>query len=205
MKLLNLVSTATVVVLSSGVNAALIDNGLYTTDTSTGLDWLDLAETADMLYSQALSSNNGWRPATYIEVENLFGSLFTGYYDTEIERNFSRSTENAYANQTIDVNNFQDLFGVLYTTPSETAYQYTYGLYSRDETSTLRMMGAVINSYGESTVYGMEYTDGCTYGFSNLGYGTYLVRTSVVPIPAAIWLFGASLISLIAIARRKKA
>ena len=33
--------------------------------------------------------------------------------------------------------------------------------------------------------------------------GSYLVRTSVVPVPAAVWLFGSGLIGLISIARRK--
>jgi hypothetical protein len=35
--------------------------------------------------------------------------------------------------------------------------------------------------------------------------GSYLVKTSVVPVPAAIWLFGSGLIGLIGVARRKKA
>jgi len=35
--------------------------------------------------------------------------------------------------------------------------------------------------------------------------GSFLVRTNVVPIPAAIWLFGSGLIGLVGIARRKKA
>ena len=40
--------------------------------------------------------------------------------------------------------------------------------------------------------------------YSTYSYiGSYLVRTSPVPIPAALWLFGSGLIGLIGIARRK--
>jgi len=35
--------------------------------------------------------------------------------------------------------------------------------------------------------------------------GSYLVRTSVVPVPAAVWLFGSGLIGLVGFSRRKKA
>lgn len=34
-------------------------------------------------------------------------------------------------------------------------------------------------------------------------YGSALVRTSVVPIPPAVWLFGSGFIGLIGLARRK--
>jgi len=38
----------------------------------------------------------------------------------------------------------------------------------------------------------------------NEGVGSYLVRTTVVPVPAAVWLFGSGLIGLAALARRKE-
>jgi len=38
---------------------------------------------------------------------------------------------------------------------------------------------------------------------SNEGIGSFLVRTTVVPVPAAVWLFGSGLIGLAALARRK--
>ena len=37
----------------------------------------------------------------------------------------------------------------------------------------------------------------------SLSTGSYLVQTSVVPVPAAVWLFGSGLIGLIGFARRK--
>ena len=41
-------------------------------------------------------------------------------------------------------------------------------------------------------------------GLINIGSGNSLVVTSVVPVPAAVWLFGSGLFGLIGIARRRK-
>ena len=35
--------------------------------------------------------------------------------------------------------------------------------------------------------------------------GTYLVQTSPIPVPAAVWLFGSGLLGMIGIAKRKRA
>lgn len=196
----------TTLVLSTSTNAALIDNDTFTFDTSTGLNWLDLSETAGMSYSQALSSNSGWRYATYGEVQNLFGVLFNGYYDTDTTRHQSLSADNAYSDQAIDVNNFQSLFGIVDSvTASGKTHSYTYGLYSWGEPSTLRAMGAYSNTDGLTNIQGIEFYQAYTSSFTADGHGTYLVRTSIVPIPSAVWLFGSGLIGLIGIARRKKA
>lgn len=202
-KLLTL--TVSALVLSTSVNAALIDNNTFTFDTSTGLDWLDLSETAGMSYSQALSSNSGWRYATYYEVQNLFGVLFIGYYDTDTTRHQSLSTNNAYSDQAIDVNNFQSLFGIVDSiTASGKTHSYTYGLYSRGEPSTLRAMGAYSNTDGLTNIQGIEFYQAYTSSFTADGHGTYLVRTSIVPIPSAVWLFGSGLICFIGLARHKR-
>ena len=191
--------------LTANLNAALIDNDTYTSDTSTGLDWLDLSETAGIFYSQALSNNSGWRYATYSEVQDLFGVLFNGYYDTDTTRHLSRSTDNAYSDQAIDVTNYQSLFGVASSTAaSGKTHNYTYGLYSRGEPSTLRSMGTYSNTDGLTVIQGIEFYQAYTPSFTADGHGTYLVRTSLVPIPAAVWLFGSGLIGLIGLTSRKK-
>ena len=62
-------------------HAALVDNGTYTTDTVTNLDWLDLTETNYFPYgvvSSQLGSGglwDGWRYATNAEATNLFQTL----------------------------------------------------------------------------------------------------------------------------------
>ncbi len=205
MKFWKLVSATMAMVLSASTNAALIDNDTFTFDTSTGLDWLDLSETAGISYSLALSTHSGWRYATYVEVQNLFGVLFNGYYDTDTTLHLSRSTDNAYSDQAIDVNDFQSLFGIVSSiTASGKTHNYTYGLYSRGEPSTLRAMGAYSNTEGRTDVQGIEFYQAYTSSFTASGHGTYLVRTSIVPIPTAFLLFSSGLIGLIGFAKRNK-
>ena len=53
-------------------------------------------------------------------------------------------------------------------------------------------------------------TCGGTCDLSNIGnvavqYGTSLSETTLVPVPAAVWLFGSGLMGIAAVARRKKA
>ena len=52
-----------------------------------------------------------------------------------------------------------------------------------------------------SNDFGSEYFGGARWLSDGTGYE--LVSTSVVPIPAAVWLFGSGLLGLIGVARRK--
>ena len=63
--------------------AALIDNGTYTSDTESGLDWLDFSETVGLSYTASLAANSGWRLATNPEVTNLVAVAFDGFYETD--------------------------------------------------------------------------------------------------------------------------
>jgi hypothetical protein len=78
---------ACIAVVSINVNALLIDNGSYTTDIDTELDWLDASYTIGKNYYEASAGfdthlDGGWRYATVAEVDNIFSKLFDGYYDT---------------------------------------------------------------------------------------------------------------------------
>jgi hypothetical protein len=61
--------------------ATIIDNGSFTTDTATGLDWLDITATLNQSYDQVTAqlgsggSLQGWRYATGVE----FNSLVSDY------------------------------------------------------------------------------------------------------------------------------
>ena len=65
---------------SSGINAEIIDNGNYTTDTLTGLDWLDISETKGLSYYQVLSlieeggKLEGWTYATRQQINTFFSN-----------------------------------------------------------------------------------------------------------------------------------
>ena len=77
--------TITCLTLSISVNAAIVDLGLHTRDTSTGLDWLDLSVTAGMSLSDISSelANGGtlsnYRYASGSEVDTLWGTLDPAY------------------------------------------------------------------------------------------------------------------------------
>ena len=191
-------------VLSGSVSAALIDNGIYTTDTVSGLDWLDLSVTSDQSYNSAEANNPGWRLATNAEVENIFNVMFIGYSDTD-DRGWSHSSQGAYSNQYADIIDFNDLISL--TDESVEGRYISYGLYE-DEDGLLRLLGTLINlSFDPDlhVVYGTnfngEYEIYRTEGYSIAG--VYMVRTEVVPVPPAVWLFGSGLLGLIGLARRK--
>ena len=59
MKFWKLISACTAFVLSTRVNAALVDNGIYTTDTLSRLDWLDLSVTKGLTLADAVAANDG--------------------------------------------------------------------------------------------------------------------------------------------------
>jgi len=71
------------VVFNPTVRADIIDNGSFTTDTETGLDWLDVTESIDESYSDVIKQfgiggkYEGYRYATAKEFNTLVGH-FTG-------------------------------------------------------------------------------------------------------------------------------
>jgi hypothetical protein len=98
-----------------------------------------------------LMPERAWRFASNEEVEDLFGQLFVGYYDT-YSGGYSRNTAGAYANQSADVNAFEALFGPGCICGSQT---WNMGLY-KDEDEIVRVMGSL--DYGPyNDVHRLEY------------------------------------------------
>ncbi|MDH5570575.1 MAG: hypothetical protein OEY89_02345 [Gammaproteobacteria bacterium] len=213
MKLWKSISTVISLLFSTSLSAALIDNNTYTTDTISGLDWLDLSLTVNQAYNSVESLNPGWRYATNSEIENLFTTLFNGYFDTDTTQHLSDSNS-GYINQNTDVIAFQELFGHTFNDP----YVATYGLFE-DENQTLHLMGAYI-----SPIINFDILSGTTavIGYDSIIFspdyynnqedfreiaasttGAYMVRATVVPIPAAVWLFCSGLISLYLTVKQK--
>src|SRR5215470_4861134 len=56
--------------------ATLVDNGTFTTDTATGLDWLDVTQTQGLSYNAVTSlfgsTLAGWQFATLAQVSKLY-------------------------------------------------------------------------------------------------------------------------------------
>jgi len=201
MRYLKCTITAIALVLSTNVNAALIDNGNYTTDDVNQLDWLDLSYTEGVSYTDATSvadtvEGGGWTYATDAQVTSMWGQIFSSDWIPTASGNI---TSTAY---TEEVDTFTEMFGVLENHPD---YSGTLGWF-RDDASILRLMGVVnyLDPDAPDEMLGPDYTANFNSVQGGVGNaGTYLVRTSVVPVPAAAWLFGSGLLGLIGVARRK--
>jgi hypothetical protein len=203
--------TSYLTIFSFNVNAAIISvdwktagDGLITRDTVSGLDWLDLTETNGLTYEYvsgqlgAGGQFDGYRYATNSEAVALWANFgidlntgattyIPGYVDPAIENAamFMGNIFNEY--------NADDRFGVYGLTGEtlRTGIYYTLGAW-------------------ESVWEGVTYTYYSPIGAreapsytSAIYQGSYLVKPDVIPVPAAVWLFGSGLVGLIGVARRK--
>jgi len=199
------------VICGMPVQAALVDNGSYTSDTVAGLDWLDLDLTFTQSMLQAEIANSGWRLATETEVTNLFGTLFPNFSETgDVCSEYTNycgtsrsSSQSAAPDQNAKVAEFIGLFG--YTdAPSQPNTQVSQGRWL-DELGGVHTMGAVAWSATNTRILGIDYLYSAPANSQVYNLGTYLVRTSVVPIPAAVWLFGSALAGLGCLRRQQAA
>lgn len=187
--------------LSSLSSAALLDRGIYTTDTQSGLDWLDLIVTSGVSYNEAEARNPGWRYATNSEVEDLFNQIFVGYYNTS-GAGYS-DNEDGYDDQSEDAQLWIDLLGP--SSRYSDIYGWNYGYYV-DERGLLSLIGVLCTDCSKfSRVFGLDpaYAFDRSRTATDGARGILLVRASAVPIPAAAWLFGSALIGLIGVNRSK--
>jgi hypothetical protein len=174
------------------VHAALVDSGSYTTDTVSGLDWLNLDKTNGLTMSAALAANSGWRYALYTEIDNLYATAFPGI-PNPADLGYTNIYDNSPQQQS-SVNAFIDHFG---TTGYQGTLTVSQGFYF-GESGDVFFLG--VQRYPNLT-YSHIYMDYTELRFSDPVYtqdnvGTYLVRTSAVPIPAAVWLVGSALAGL---------
>lgn len=201
--------------------AVIIDNGAFTTDTDTGLDWLDLTETRFISYvemEQMLLPGGayyGWRFATAREFEALvlnFGfvlpedcngdllscnPIFGGdsllieymiktlgdtYEATLNDRERPEGSHNVIAD---DGAGYARGY-LLHEGPTYASEFSAYlgGVYDYEQVDS--EFGFVIVDHDDSLgVYGPEVW----LNEGDATQGSFLVRSTVVPTPAAAWLF----------------
>jgi len=166
---------ALIVFMAGPTHAALIDKSGYTTDSESGLDWLDENLTAGLTYTEATTRYSGWRPATNAEVEDLFWKAFDGFAPTREDGRSYGSDSGVYPDNQLDATNFFNLFG-----PHDD--YWAVGMYE-DEDGILRQMG-VRWGLTNSWIYGLELTSDQEYrrDWANSSTsGTFLVRDSNTP------------------------
>ena len=156
--------------ISSYAHASFIDNGDFTTDTSTMLDWLDWEITDNMSGTAALGIPGGWRYATVTETYEMLVSMGFGLGG-------GQSTQlSGYQDQ---FDEFAGLFGLTmsnddgFSVYAQVQGAGGYGVYSsphNDERKTVRH-GWLPDSYDTTS--------------ANSSYGIALVRSSV-PEPSTL-------------------
>ncbi len=205
-------------ILATPADAALIGgdwqttgDGLMIRDTTTNLEWLKLTETAGMSYGGvsgqlgAGGAFEGLRYATNIEVGDLFGS----YFGIALGTGALYGERPAYLDPGVRLASETLGDGISGGTDEFSGPNANYRLVGL--TGDLMLDGSrfalgAVTRWSDTDYYTMK--DPLTFGDHYAGdfpwIGSYLVRTSAVPLPAAAWLLGWGLVGLGAFAGRSR-
>lgn len=162
---------------STTANATLIEADYLTSgdnqavfDTTTGLTWLDLTQTANLSYTAAGLLDSSYRYATNTEVEDLF-SQFTGANFLSI--GIAPNVTGQYKDLALS---FATLFGT-------NINAFSYGLYANAD-NILNYAGVyTANPNIIGTDWEVSYEQ---FRFAGSPYyGTYLVKNTLVPTGAS--------------------
>jgi hypothetical protein len=169
-------------------NATLIDNGDYSTDTESGLDWLDWTLTTDKTQAEALTlySGSGWRIASKSEALGLMDNFFGVDVGAEYSNWVGGSTVVDFASKAAVFGSRVGLTGFW------PGYAYAF------------IEGVGLFGIDPGTIYGAaNYWVVGTVGYSHWAHGVALVKVSAVSEPAIIALFSLGLVG-IGFARRRQ-
>lgn len=209
---------------SLSANALLIDHGTYTTDDASGLDWLDVTQTANLSFEYVSGQlgvqgeYHGWRYATLFQLTELLANSGSpealGQVRGELNEVQQQSAADAVTSMlgsTIDVH-YQNAIGQTineYQAWPENAYAETFGFLDNDglATGNRRLAGIIDCDYigcGEVMADSFSsFTAAPTFITNSYGIGSFLIRDTVweVSEPSPLILM---LITLPLIYMRKK-
>lgn len=180
-------------IISTTTNAALIDNGTFTTDTSTGWDWLDLSYTLSYSYNELIAATNS-------------GGLFEEYTlasHTQVNTLYSAVGLPSAGNYTTNFAAVNNLISFVGATSSQGSYLQAVGITSTPSGDLYKVAGMDFLFNGGTPTYSLINDLSYGTGFGPDSVAGWLVKPSAVPIPAAAWLFGSALIGLAGIKRKK--
>lgn len=161
-----------------------VGDELVTIDTSTGVEWLNLAATdnksIEQVRAELLTTYSGWRLPTNDEVSALMYGIYRDVMSLEFSFYDARSNTALFWE---GANSFAKLMS-----DGTTSVSYHLGLYF-DEDGVIRDAGAYLNEGGAYTAtHGLEntsiYSESTAIALSGVG-GVFLVRGSdpVAPDP----------------------
>lgn len=186
--------------------------GAITRDTSVGgLDWLDLNLTAGLSYNQVLTEIGsggqfeGFRFATGAEIAAFFNSA-GGPSSLSSYPIFISNVSGSWVELLTDMwGGGGNSFGVN-TSTGEILQRFSYFIFGESENQYNHWQGYLADnaltyaSWDLASIYQNGVPDVVPYSTNQ----SALVReVSTVPVPAAVWLFGSGLISLVGLSRRK--
>lgn len=224
MRYLKFVLPAFLLALSTSVNAVVVN-----TLGGQQYEWLELTQTQGMsrnqvevLLNDSTSSLYGYEYASRSLVESLFLSYATwngvnGFYGAssvvsgisnllnDFGRSFSGSFPTPRSLTTIDGYDVEFTgesfsYGLMGTSSEcgiNSCRAYSYMV----ESNGVAVAAYLASSYGWDSTSTTPLTLGVDSSSSRVG--SYLVKPSVVPVPAAAWLFGSALLGFFGFSRRK--
>jgi hypothetical protein len=210
MHLWKFISTTSILSLSLNAGASIVSvdwltsgDNLITQDTVSGLEWLDLTVTTSRSYNDISSKLgpgqefDGWRYASTNEISGFwdaFGGDNNHYVGWSVENNGLFDAIAPYWGDT------QCEFAGC--SPGE---GYSFAITGDARTAETQYRAKLFDDILDPRTAEEDFFT-LTSGYVSLDETSYkwghaLVR--VVPVPAAVWLFGSGLIGLIGVARRK--
>lgn len=188
-------------------NAAFIDNRTYTTDTSSGLDWLDLTETINVSYDTVSSQlgigglYNGWRYATGVE----FNTLISNWTGTTVT---SLTAINYFSEGSDSIDGLVQLLGNTYlANPSNNPnlMNYSSGFIADVRSNSRQYIARVLDQSELISVsdYGAARATFLERDVSRAFIASYLVRSTVtVSETSSLYLLIIGFFGLFSAARR---